>query len=134
MKVLVDTSVWSAVLRRNRPDPKLTAIVTELIKEGRILVVGPIRQELLSGIKEKAQFEKLKKRLAAFPDVPLETKHFELAAQFYNTCRAKGVQGSHIDYLLCAVCDCEQAAILTKDKDFEGYAKHLGIRLYVPEP
>ena len=134
MKVLVDTSVWSAVLRRSKPDPKLTDIVTELVKEGRLLLIGPIRQELLSGIKEKAQFEKLRKRLAAFPDVPLQTKHFEVAARFYNKCRAKGIQGSHIDYLICAVCDCEKTAILTTDRDFEGYAKHLGIRLYLPEP
>lgn len=129
MKVIVDTSVWSAILRLNNSDPELTALVTDLIKEGRVLLLGPIRQELLSGIRDQAQFEKLRKTLTAFPDLPLQTEHYELAAQFYNRCRSKGVQGSHIDFLICAACSIENAAILTTDKDFHHYAKYLDITL-----
>jgi len=132
VRVLVDTCVWSAVLRRESPDEKLTRAVTELIEEGRLVMIGPIRQELLSGVREKAQFDRLRKRLSAFPDLPLDSHHYETAARFYNRCRSKDVQGSHVDYLICAVCHLEKLAILTTDRDFEGYARHLGIRLYMP--
>ena len=132
MKVIVDTSVWSAVLRRNKPDQNLTEAVSELVKEGRLLMVGPIRQELLSGIREAEQFERLREKLSVFPDLSLQTSHFEMAAKFFNKCRAKGVQGSHIDFLICSVCASERAAILTTDNDFFEYAKYLGIQLFHP--
>jgi predicted nucleic acid-binding protein len=121
------------VLRRERPDEGLTRAVTELIEEGRLAMIGPVRQELLSGVREKAQFDRLRKRQSAFPDLPLDSRHYETAARFYNRCRPKGVQGSHVDYLICAVCHLEKLAILTTDRDFEGYARHPGIRLYTPE-
>ena len=60
MKVLVDTSVWSLALRRSLPHagPEVLELI-ELIREVRVLMIGPIRQELLSGVKNKAQFQKL---------------------------------------------------------------------------
>ncbi len=54
----VDTSVWSLALRRaKRVDDTTTRELGELIQEGRVVLMGAVRQELLSGIKEKAQFE-----------------------------------------------------------------------------
>ena len=56
MMVLVDTPVWSLALRR-RPEhlsgsqPGLANALADLIREGRAQMVGPIRQELLSGIR-----------------------------------------------------------------------------------
>ena len=49
MRVLVDTCVWSAVLRRRNPDTELTARLKGLISDGRVFIIGPIRQEILSG-------------------------------------------------------------------------------------
>jgi len=54
MEVIVDTCVWSHALRRN--ESKGSSLVdefSELITEGRVQLVGSIRQELLSGIKSK---------------------------------------------------------------------------------
>jgi hypothetical protein len=51
------------------------------------------------------------------------------AAEFSNTCRKKGVQGSTIDFLICAVASLENIAILTTDKDFSNFRKYLPIRL-----
>jgi predicted nucleic acid-binding protein len=133
VRVLVDTCVWSAVLRRESPDRQLTRAVTELVEEGRLVMIGPIRQELLSGVREKTQFDRPRKRLSAFPDLPLESHHYETAARFYNTCRTKGARGSHVDFLICAVCHLEKTAILTTDRDFESYAAHLGVSPYVPQ-
>ena len=45
------------------------------------------------------------------------------AAECYNICRSAGIQGSHIDFLICAFAERENAPIFTTDKDFFHYAK-----------
>ena len=130
MNVIVDTCIWSSALRHRSPDRDVAEKLTELISEGRVIMLGPIRQEILSGVPDKKQFQKLKKRLSAFPDLVLRTEHYETAAQYYNKCREKGVQGSHIDFLICAVSALEKVALYTVDKDFDHYKKYLSIKLY----
>ncbi|MBS0636380.1 MAG: PIN domain-containing protein [Verrucomicrobia bacterium] len=129
MKVLVDTSIWSLVLRSNK-DKEAAHYLTELINEGRVEIIGPIRQEILSGIRSEKQFEQLKGYLDAFTDIPLETEDYIEAARCYNRCRGKGIQGSHIDFLICAVAKNHNLSIYTADKDFQGYAKALPIILF----
>ena len=131
MRVLVDTSVWSAALRRSKP--KEAAAVREmrdLVLEGRVAVIGPIRQEILSGLRESAQFERLENHLAAFPDLPLEMDDFVTAAKFFNTCRANGIQGSNTDFLICSVAVRRQLAIYTTNRDFSHFAQYLPITLH----
>jgi predicted nucleic acid-binding protein len=131
MRVLVDTSVWSEALRRSsRVETDVVREFRSLILEHRADIIGPIRQEILSGLREDAQFEKLEKHIAAFPDMPLETADHIMAAQFYNTCRAKGVQGANTDFLICAVAVRRQLSIFTTDGDFSLFAKHLPIVLH----
>lgn len=129
MKVLVDTCVWSEVLRHRSPDPQFTKKLKDLIEDGRVVMIGPIRQELLSGISDRSQFEKLKELLSSFEDIMLKTEHFEKGAEFSNICRSKGVQGSIIDFLICSVGYLEGLIIFTSDKDFENYKRHLPIKL-----
>lgn len=131
MRVLVDTSVWSEALRRAKGIE--TDVVREfrnLIMEHRVDIIGPIRQEVLSGLREDAQSEKLEKHLASFPDLSLTKDDYVTAAKFFNTCRTKGVQGSNTDFLICAVAVRRQLAIYTTDKDFPLFAKHLSIVLH----
>ncbi len=55
MKVLVDTSVWSIVLRRaKRTRGEVSDELRSLILEHRVEIIGPIRQEILSGLREDA--------------------------------------------------------------------------------
>ncbi len=133
MNVLVDTSVWSLALRRRRPvrSPQLLELV-ELTREGRVVVLGLIRQELLSGIRDRDQFDRLRMRLRAFPDLTLETADHEEAAIFYNRCRSRGVEGSTVDLLICAVAARRSLPILTTDSDFDAYSSHLPIQLHSP--
>jgi len=129
MKVLVDTCIWSAALRHKEPDLELSNKLKDLISDGRVSIIGPIRQEILSGISSRKQFHKLKKILSSFEDITLKTEHFEKAAEFSNICRKKGIQGSTIDFLICAVAHLEDLAIFTTDSDFENYSKFLPIEL-----
>lgn len=129
MKVLVDTCIWSQALRHKEPNIEFSRKLKDLINDGRVSVIGPIRQELLSGISSTKQFHKLKKFLSSFEDIPLKTEHFEKAAEFSNICRNKGIQGSTIDFLICAVAYLEKLVIFTTDSDFENYRKYLPIEL-----
>jgi len=129
VKIIVDTCIWSQVLRHKSPDTELTKKLQELIKEGRVSIIGPIRQELLSGIQNTKQFNQLKYVLASFEDIALTTEHFEKAAEFSNICRSKGIQGSTIDFLICAVAYTEGLIVFTTDKDFENYKEYLPIQL-----
>jgi predicted nucleic acid-binding protein len=132
VNVLVDTSVWSHVLRKNTPqDSVIVRDLSELIKELRV-IIGPIRQEILSGIKSAGQFEKLKSYLSAFPDLSLETQDFEKAAVYYNTCRQNGIQGSNTNFLICAVAFQHQLEIFTTDNDFLKFQSYIPVKLYMP--
>ena len=134
MMVLVDTPVWSLALRR-RPEhlgaqeQQLTQALAELIREGRVQILGPIRQELLSGLREEAQFRKLRDYLRAFQEHPLEMADYEEAAHMNNRCRARGITGSAIDFLICAAAHRRGWTILTTDRDFQNYASALPLRL-----
>ncbi len=125
-EVLVDTSIWSIALRRSAKSKEVPVVreLEELIREMRVRIIGPIRQELLSGIKDRKQFELLRMRLKAFPDHELHEEDFERAAECFNICRASGIQGSNTDFLICAVADRHRLSIFTTDRDFNGYQKY----------
>ena len=131
MRVLVDTSVWSLALRRARTSRNLeTEELRRLIMAHVVEIIGPVRQELLSGVREPAQFARLEAHLGAFPDLPVLTEDYVTAATFFNRCRAKGIQGSNTDFLICAVAVRQDLSIFTTDKDFGRYAKCLPIVLH----
>jgi len=132
--VLVDTSIWSLALRRaphhlSVEQSRRVSALEELIAEGRARLLGPVRQELLSGVKHADQFARLRTRLRIFPDVELEEEDYENAAEISNHCESHGVVGSSIDMLLCSVALRRGWAIFTSDRNFERYAKYASIVL-----
>jgi predicted nucleic acid-binding protein len=137
MNTLVDTPVWLLALRRkpaalSEAEQTVVTELSELAKEGRVRMIGPVRQELLSGIKTDAQYEKLRVALQVFPDEPLQTRDYESAAKASNDCRTKGVVVSPVDVLICATALAREWNIFTTDPDFRNYAKILPIRLHKP--
>lgn len=135
--VLVDTSVWSLALRRKRPDlsaneESLTNALRELIEDGRVQILGPIRQELLSGLRDEGQFVKIRDYLRAFEEPTLEGEDYEHAAEIHNRCRARGISGSSIDLLICAAAQRREWALFTTDNDFQRYAKIVSLKLFRP--
>ena len=130
MKIIVDTSVWSQFLRRHDPvESRYLSILRAGIRENNVQMLGIIRQELLSGIKDRKQYLKVAELLSSFPDLLAESADHTEAAVFFNTCRKKGIQGSPIDYLICAQASRNKMTILTEDKDFELYSRHIPIEL-----
>jgi predicted nucleic acid-binding protein len=135
MQVIVDTSVWSLVLRRSAVPMDVVqqaavAALKDLIADARAMLMGPVRQELLCGIKDPVQFERLRSALAAFPDEALTTQDYERAAQVFNTCKAQGVQGSNTDFLICAVALERKLPIFSLDQDFTHFQKCVPLELF----
>ncbi len=133
MKLLVDTSVWSLALRRkslNDNEQSIVNILSGQVKNGHICMIGPIRQEILSGVKDRKQFLGLQKHLSYFEDLSITTGMYVKAAELYNACRVKGIQGSHIDFLICAVANEYDLQIFTLDNDFMNYSSAIDIRLF----
>jgi len=131
MKVLVDTSVWSLALRRSAPIHAGPAReLRNLILDHRVCLIGPIRQELLSGIRDETQFQRVEQHLAAFPDLPVVAEDYIKAARFFNVCQSHGIQGSNTDFLICSVAVRNRLAIFSTDGDFMHFAKHLPITMH----
>lgn len=131
MKVLVDTCIWSIALRRAvNIENALFDELKELIAEVRVQLIGAIRQEILSGIKTSEQFNSVKLHLSAFTNLNLTEADYELAAEYFNLLRSKGIQGSNTDFLICAVSTNHRMPIFTLDKDFELFQKHIPIQLH----
>ncbi len=133
--ILVDSSVWSLALRRRRADlhpleRALTFTLRDLIIEGNTAIIGPVRQEVLSGISSEPAYRNVRLQLMAIPDLPLDNAIWELAAEFFNTCRTGGIAAEAIDMTICAASSTHNTPIFTIDPDFSHYAKHLPITLF----
>jgi predicted nucleic acid-binding protein len=122
VKILVDTCIWSLALRRRDKTSlsvegqRLVARLAEAIQDGNVVMVGPIRQEVLSGIKDESHFVKTKGLLDPFPDEALSTADYIEAARLFNLCRSHGVQCGPVDMLICSVAIRMQCSILTSNE------------------
>lgn len=129
--VVVDTCIWSLALRSKTPREKRVAeILTRLIDENRAKIIGPIRQEVLSGFVDFERYDELRQKLKYFPNELILDSDYEAAAEYSNLCRKKGIQGSHIDFLICSFSVRTSMKIYTTDKDFENYSNYLPISLF----
>ncbi len=135
MKVLVDTVVWSLVFRRRKADlsaaeAALRQQLLDLFREGRAMLIGPVRQEILSGVRDESHFTGLRRDLRSVPDEPLQTQDFENAAHLSNRCRRAGIAATPVDALICAVAISRDWQVFTLDTDFHRYSRLLSLKLY----
>lgn len=131
MKVIVDTCVWSLSLRRRNPsllnavEQQMLSTFRDVVQSGRATILGPIRQEILSGIREAAQFTKTVNLLDPFQDEEIVASDYVEAARLFNLCRNHGVQCGPVDILLCAVAVRNHYGILTHDQGLQDCMKVL---------
>lgn len=130
MSVLVDSPIWSLAFRRKTVTTPEARALSDLISRNEASIIGAVRQEVLSGVRSAEQFARLQSLLAPFPDIPVSETHYERAAEFHNTCRTHGVQGSPTDFLICAVAAAFDVAVFTTDRDFNRFATLLPVKLH----
>ena len=125
----MDSNVWSEAFRKRTGDPSPELrMLSDLIRENRVQMLGCIRQEVLQGLGQREVFERIRQTLRPLPDQEVTSLEHELAAEFFNTCRQNGIQGSSTDFLIAACSVAFGLPILTKDKDFARYAEHLPLK------
>ena len=127
MNLVVDTSVWSLVLRRPQVEETnryVRAFRAHIDGGHGIFLVGHILQELLDGIRDKKDFARLLKLLEPVPLVILERGTFVAAAELRQRCRSRGIQVGPVDCLIAAACIQEGYPLLTADRDFVHMARY----------
>lgn len=137
MQLLVDTPVWSLLVRRragSRRDVEEAALrhLREAARTNQAVLLGPVRQEVLSGIATVEQFREVRDALRPFGDLPMLIADYESAAENFNLCKSRGVQATHVDVLLCAVARRLDVPVLTLDNDFTHYRTVLGVTVLDP--
>lgn len=123
MKILVDTSVWSLVLRRKNPDLQSIELFKSLSQTHELMVTGIIVQEVLSSIADKSVFDSIKAAIASMHCIEPEMEDYVFAAELSGRLKTKGVSSKTIDLLLASVAIRRNLAFLTQDKDFDHIAK-----------
>lgn len=131
MSIIVDTSVLSLALRReNRPSDGQLMKLESLLNQGQsLMLLGVILQEVLQGIRNPSDFEKVKSDLEAFPVLDMEREDYIAAAELWNLCKRSGVQAGTTDCQIAAVCIRHDCPLLTSDRDFQYIAKLSPLRL-----
>ncbi len=135
MNIVIDTCVWSLVLRRPRPDSAnrwVVAFNAHMDRGDGIHLIGPILQELLEGLRHARDFDRLARALQPFPLVPLGRDTYVAAASLRNGCQRRGIQAGHIDALIAAACIERGLPLLTSDIDFARIAEHSALVLLPP--
>ncbi|HPD15136.1 MAG TPA: PIN domain-containing protein [Planctomycetota bacterium] len=137
MNIVIDTCVWSLVLRRPRPDAAnewVRAFHAHVTRGDEIHLIGPILEELLEGLRLARDFDRLVEALRSFPLVPLGRDTYVAAARLRNACQRRGVQAGHTDALIAAACIEQGLPLLTSDTDFARIAEHCELILLPPLP
>jgi predicted nucleic acid-binding protein len=132
LSLFVDTSVWSLLLRRDRPPDvaEVRALVHALKTEERIVSTGLVLQELLQGFAAPKARERIVERFAAFPLLVPDRQDHVAAAVLRTLCRKRGVQVGTIDVLLAQLCVRHELTLLTADRDFSLMANHCPLRIW----
>jgi predicted nucleic acid-binding protein len=127
VNLVVDTSVWSLILRRPKieeDNPFVQAFCDHLTAEDGIFLIGNILQELLDGLRSPHQFQRLIHFLEPFPLLKLSRATYVEAARLRSHCRGKGIQGGPVDFLIAFACIEHGFPLLTADPDFLRIARH----------
>ena len=132
MTLFVDTSVWSLLLRRDRPAdvPQVRALERALETGAPIVMTGLVLQELLQGFSGPKARDQILDRFAAFPLLVPDREDHIAAAALRNSCHKRGVQIGTIDALLAQLCVRHELTLLSSDEDFGHIARTCPLRVW----
>lgn len=132
MSLFVDTSVWSATLRRDLPTnaPEIAALTRALTAGSPVFTTGVVLQELLQGFAGPKARDLIIERFSALPLLVPDRRDYIEAAGVRNTCRRQGVQLGTIDALLAQLCIRHQLTMVSTDLDFRHAAAHVPLKVW----
>lgn len=125
--VLIDTSVWLSALRKDFL-PEIKDRVDLLLKENLVLTTGIIRLELLAGTRTEAEYDRLKKRLAALESIETDDSLWEMACDIGFKLRREGITIPYTDILIATCALVRGCIILHADNHFDLMAEHINLK------
>jgi predicted nucleic acid-binding protein len=130
--IAVDSSVWIDFFRNaGRPEVDL---LDQLVDRERIVVGDLVLCELLRGLGNPREVILVEDYLAAFEIVDMVgARTARRAAANYRTLRELGVTiRNTVDLLIATWCLDNDARLLHRDRDFDPFEQHFGLRVVRP--
>jgi predicted nucleic acid-binding protein len=125
--VLVDTSIWVAVLRS--PAAPEASVLSQLIDADLVVLPLPVRVELVSGARARDR-ALLRKRLAALAVARPTDETWALVERWVETAADRGQHFGVGDLLIAALASERNALVWSRDHDFERMEKLKLVQLY----
>jgi predicted nucleic acid-binding protein len=128
--VLIDTSVWIEVFRREAP-----LDLEEVVPFDRVVTCLPVIQEVLQGFSREADYRLARVAMASLPRVedPMDFVLFEEAVDLYRRARRRGLTvRSSVDCLIAAAALRHDLEILHRDRDYRTLAEVCPLRQWTP--
>ncbi len=132
MTILVDTSVWSLLFRKNGPAqlPEVEALIRFLGGEAQVAITGIIAQELFYGLASSKASVTIAQTFGSLLYFSPTLDDHIAAAKLQRTLRNAGVQVSSEDALIIQLAIAYDLTLLTTDRDFVHAAQHAPLRLW----
>jgi predicted nucleic acid-binding protein len=130
--LVVDTSVWIDYF--NGVKNPQTDFLDTVLGNTPIIIGDLILAEVLQGFRHDPDFEKVRRTLGKFMQVSMVTPALAVqSARNYRFLRQRGITvRKTIDSLIATYCIENDHQLLHNDSDFDGYEKHLGLRVVHP--
>ena len=128
----VDSTVWVDYFRGT--STAQTIWLEENLDNEDILVTDLSLCEVLQGFTHEAEFHRIKRDLLGFGVVDTGGQSIALlSADNYRALRKRGVSvRKTIDCIIATYCIENDLQLLHNDRDFDGFEKHLGLRVIHP--
>jgi len=130
--LIVDSTVWIDYF--NGLENPQTDYLDQIVDQAPVLVGDLILAEVLQGFRDDSEFEKARRALSKYIQVEMVNPELALqSARNYRLLRRKGLTvRKTIDSLIATYCIENEHELLHNDNDFDGYEKHLGLRVVHP--
>ncbi len=126
-KVVIDTSVWIAYFKGS--SASIRSRFDDLLDTGNILLVSPVKMELLSGVKQQEIFRLERIFQAVDPFIP-DSATWEYVEECIKKSSRKGIRFGIMDLLIAASAHQNTCLLWSLDKDFLKMEKLELVHLY----
>jgi len=128
--IVVDTSVWIDFLA-GKQTPNCLLLKSAINKSEDLCVCGVVITEVLQGIRQDKDFEKVFQILNDLIYLSEQKTTHILAAKIYRSLRKNGKTiRKPIDCIIAATCIENSAFILHNDRDFEFISEYFPLQKY----
>lgn len=130
--LVVDTSVWVDYF--NGVENPQTDFLNAILDKTPILIGDLVLAEVLQGFRHDPDFEKVRRILGKFMQESMVNPVLAVqSARNYRFLRQKRITvRKTMDSLIATFCIENDHELLHNDSDFDGYEKHLGMRVIHP--